>query len=282
MDGYTLSLSICFYDSCINNVNSLFHYGSSLHEKLKIVNDKHVYLYDKKPTDEAKFKILILEIDAVSKGLEISISDSIFTISDSVTLKTYLKRALFQVVDFSNKCKEILQTYNNTDSTANPPSYHFYKRLDGLLTSNQKLIRNKLKILELPGTVEEIATNEVPNSFTLKSYNSKISNITDFLTGLKEHKFISPESDFQSFRKIFRNEVPKPLITWTGKLSELKFLIGYLHSKEIISNQSKHIWKITANCFVDKNGSTFDWRKFKNQKEPVKSILLSKIASHLQ
>ncbi|MFA6923837.1 MAG: hypothetical protein WC223_06225 [Bacteroidales bacterium] len=97
---------------------------------------------------------------------------------------------------------------------------------------------------------------------------------------LKKHSFVSVDTDIKDFRKIFNNTQPEILIHWTGNISELAYFIKVLHNDlKLIKDIQSHIWKVTANCFVDKNKQTFDWEKFRGQKKPAKAILLEKAAN---
>jgi hypothetical protein len=120
-------------------------------------------------------------------------------------------------------------------------------------------------------------------AFTLKKYTSKLKEITIILNLLIKHRMIAPDTELTDFRKIFNNETPSKPIMWTGCMSELYYFIKLLHNNfNLINDLNANIWKITSKLFVDAFGNSFDWRKFRSQKNPSKADIIEQIVRFLQ
>jgi len=134
-------------------------------------------------------------------------------------------------------------------------------------------------------TVSKPNTNKKipPYAFSYKKYSSHLAAITDMFNSLINNDFIHDDTDLIDFRKIFNNTKPNSPIKWIGNISELKYFVTLLNNDfELIENLKQDIWKVTASIFVDSNGNSFDWSKFRGQKTPAKSKKIETAVQHLK
>jgi hypothetical protein len=120
-------------------------------------------------------------------------------------------------------------------------------------------------------------------SFTYtKKGASNQSKITDFRKDLIDAGFIDKSTKLADFNKVFKNELPTEPIKWLGNVSELCYLIRQMHNeKEVVVNTDKEVWKITAKCFIQADGTCYDWSKLRGQKPPANTKKLDNIISNL-
>ncbi|MFN5183537.1 MAG: hypothetical protein ACK5D5_11010 [Bacteroidota bacterium] len=121
------------------------------------------------------------------------------------------------------------------------------------------------------------------NSFSYKKTGaSSQTKITEFRKDLIDAGLIDKSTKLADFNKIFKNETPSNPIKWSGSISELCYLIKQIHNeKRLVENTDKEVWKITANCFVQSDGTEFIWSKLRGQKKPANTNKLDKIISNL-
>jgi len=140
-------------------------------------------------------------------------------------------------------------------------------------------VKDKLLI---PNDVILKESSLIDNAFTYLRYTTKYSTLTDLLDSLKKNNFIASDTILADFRKIFNNTVPSSPIKWTGNVSELFYFVKHLHSiPGLMKDLKANIWKVTAKIFVDENGNTYDWKKFRTQKNPSRAKLLETCISNV-
>ncbi|WP_146052831.1 hypothetical protein [Aquimarina sp. I32.4] len=152
-----------------------------------------------------------------------------------------------------------------------------------------KKVRKKIKSLltaikELPKLSSEEKNNKNnPPSNTIKrsSDNSYIligsktdpdyflkhnQKFVDIFEKLKENKYIHKDTLFIHFKAIFGGGciLPENRIHWTANAVDLKACIQYLFTKSKIEKPYSGIWRITTNCFIDKNKKEFNSRRLGN------------------
>lgn len=150
------------------------------------------------------------------------------------------------------------------------------------------------KIMEILGKSisvpkEEIHTPVSKNKKTkYNSFNynkkgaSNQSKLTDFKKDLVVDGFIDKSTKLADFNKVFKNQIITQPIKWLGTLSELYYLISQIHNvKKVVDNTDKEVWKITARCFIQADGSNYIWSKLRGQKPPANTKKLDIIISNL-
>ncbi len=95
-----------------------------------------------------------------------------------------------------------------------------------------------------------------------KEYFIKNVNVfSEAFIGLKDNKFIDPDTKLDQFKRIFTQSTIQPYgrIKWIGRNVELKWFVQIL-----IDDLTKIVppvvgrWKTTLYCFADKNGTDFE------------------------
>jgi|GEM_PF-4163652 hypothetical protein len=165
-----------------------------------------------------------------------------------------------------------------------------HSTIDALLnkfyTAEFNLIAPDNNPVQLPTNQPDIPKERIlPNKTAFKykkkgaSDQTKIANLR---SNLIDKCLIAEATPLMDFKKIFRNELPTEPIKWTGTLSELYYFIKQMHLElKLIEDLGNEIWKITANCFVSKDGNKYDYAKFRLQKAPANTSQLDKILSNL-
>jgi hypothetical protein len=164
-----------------------------------------------------------------------------------------------------------------------------YPHVDGMANnelneSNRSIIpdpgQNQVKVHDLntsskSGKINRQAT--IPVAFTYVSFVRNSSAIADLFDSLIKNRFIGSDVNKRDFIRIFDNSQPNQQIKWIGTFSELVYFVKLLHSThKFINPMGNNIWKVTSTLFVDKDGKTYDYLRFKGQKKPSKTNVLEK------
>lgn len=116
------------------------------------------------------------------------------------------------------------------------------------------------------------ATNRqkiVQSTFRYVYWDKDSKPVTDLYFALLKAKWISEDTDPDSFTSIFEGEETDAIVRWTGSLQHLWYLFKLLMEKGYIyipENVPQQPWVIVQSHFVRKDRRLFaDWNK---QKEP--------------
>lgn len=140
-----------------------------------------------------------------------------------------------------------------------------------------------LKIIDILDTdeiVEEVKNQKIDKKETSKNIAftyvgtsaSFKPKITEFKNCLVDDGFIDKSTKLADFNKIFKNRLPGNPIIWLGSRTDLKYLIRSLKESKLIQSVGNDLWKITSNCFIVDDNTTYDFRKYKSLKDPTPAI----------
>ncbi|MEX0966742.1 MAG: hypothetical protein WD077_05855 [Bacteroidia bacterium] len=122
------------------------------------------------------------------------------------------------------------------------------------------------------------------HSFTYLQYAVDPDKLANLYESLKFTHLIDAGTNLSNFNKVFSNKEIKTPTTWTGSISQLYYFIKLIHNDwKLIKNLKQEQWKVTCQCFVDADGNSFDRKKFRSMKKPVKTAhIIENAASHLK
>lgn len=121
------------------------------------------------------------------------------------------------------------------------------------------------------------------HSFTLKNLAREQYKLTNVCDSLKKNKFIHDDTTPPIFKKIFSGQLIEIPVKWTGYKSELAYFIKQIHNKhKLVESLKQEHWKVTAKCFVEKDGSSFDKSEFRELKKPSRFAELDIAIDHLK
>lgn len=170
---------------------------------------------------------------------------------DTTDLMVFLENLIVQYDFISKKVRKKLKNLITDIKKLPQPS-------PGEKESVSKISKTKRTF---DGSYVLIASKTDPNHF-IKN-NRKFVNIFD---RLREQDYIHKETSFTQFKTLFSENpvLPENRIHWTGKSVDLKALIDYLCKNNKIEKPNSGIWKLTSQCFIDKNKKEFNPRRLGN------------------
>jgi hypothetical protein len=123
---------------------------------------------------------------------------------------------------------------------------------------------------------------QIPHAFYYIKFDINNPAITKLFNALRK-RLIDPDTELKEFRKIFNKTTPDAPITWLGSFEELYYFIKLIHHDfGYIEKMPKHIWKVTANLFIENTGRNYDWTKFHTQHAPPSAIEIENIVDILR
>ncbi|MBK8352433.1 MAG: hypothetical protein IPL21_12330 [Saprospirales bacterium] len=144
----------------------------------------------------------------------------------------------------------------------------------------------KLTLLNIYIIIQKNTTYKINNTNnkhkSFKYTNNDSTRLPDLMNELIKANFIDKETEIKQFRKIFSgNEIDKQII-WIGNISELSYFIKTIHNDhKKVEDTKQQIWKITSQCFIQSDGTSFDRSKFRGQKTPANKTIIDNIAKLL-
>ncbi|WP_438710725.1 hypothetical protein ACSTS3_18590 [Aquimarina muelleri] len=146
------------------------------------------------------------------------------------------------------------------------------KKLKSLITDIKKLPKSSSDEGEL--IIRTPKTKNTPSSSYVLIASKTDSNhflknnqkFVDIFENLKEKNYIHQNTRYIDFKGIFSGEIvlPENRIHWIGKSIDLKAFIDYLCKNNKIEKPNSGIWKLTCQCFIDKNKKEFHPRRLGN------------------
>lgn len=174
-------------------------------------------------------------------------------------LQSLLEKAMVETIDIIN------------------PWPHTLKGIDEIM----KKIYDKLDLI----TGKKRQTKpELTESFRLIDLQKNEFKIRLLRNQLIKHRFIAEDTGESNFIRIFSGKNISNPVVWTGKISELYYLIKLIYTqKKYVVDLKQKQWEVTCMCFVNDGEISFDRHKFKNQKRPsLTGDLLEKIVKVLE
>lgn len=147
------------------------------------------------------------------------------------------------------------------------------KKIIETATSNEEL----LGITSKNSKVTNVNKNITPTAFSHIHFNHT-SVVTNIFDSLKKNEFIDSSSSIRDFNNIFSNKEPKNKIKWTANISDLWYFVRCLIENKKILPLGNNIWKVTNQCFVDKDGNEFGWKRFKGLHKTANAEKIKKAA----
>lgn len=174
------------------------------------------------------------------------------------------------------KFKAIIKTiHNEFESLSQIEKIYYCESLVSQLkqTSNYFSREPELKFYhpELKLAVKELSSaysiylNKTTTRNSFKYNNRSFLKIQRIHENLKNNDLIGNEISLDDFELIFKNEIIKKLIRWTGSTSELKYFIKIINTPEYGFEDTKdEKWQIAVNCFVKVKKRSLETVDYKN------------------
>lgn len=122
----------------------------------------------------------------------------------------------------------------------------------------------KLAVKDL-SSAYSLYLNKTTKRNSFKYNNSSFIKIQILHKILKENDLIGNEITLNDFELVFKNEVIKKLIRWTGSTSELKYFIKIINTPGHGFEDTKdEKWQIAVNCFVKVKKRSLETVDYKN------------------
>lgn len=178
----------------------------------------------------------------------------------------------FKLQKFKAKIKTI---YNKFESLSQIEKIYYCESLVSQLkqTSNYFGREPELKFYhpELKLAVKDLSAayslylNKTTKRNSFKYNSSSFIKIQILHKVLKNNDLIGNEISLDDFELVFKNEIIKKLIRWTGSTSELKYFIKIINTPEYGFEDTKdEKWQIAVNCFVKVKTRSLETIDYKN------------------
>jgi hypothetical protein len=266
-------------------VNETNDYINHILKLIKADTDPNLMLYWLNDTLNKKLKTLLKDTGKLIKDNDLHLEyinphkiifkEDIDHKTDTYIIQLFKTALIKAYLEIQNAFRSLL-----TDSLFEPDD--FYTQLLYETVPDNKYLKPTAPVIYAePETLQIVAEEKTKlvysstQTFKYKKMATHPDAIKDLCDSLKLHGFIDKQTTLPDFKKIFSGEKLNNPVVWTGHISDLYYFIVLIHNEhKYVENLRQQHWKVTCNCFIKPDGTTFDNQALKTQKKPKLNALI--------